>query len=46
MRDELEPVYRDLELPLVPILAEIERTGVRVDVRSLGVAVDACSIAR
>jgi DNA polymerase-1 len=33
--DELESVYRDLELPLVPILAAIERTGVRVDVRSL-----------
>src|SRR6186997_2887870 len=36
IKDELESVYRDLELPLVPILAEIERTGVRVDVRSLG----------
>jgi DNA polymerase-1 len=36
INDGLEPVYRDLELPLVPILAEIERTGVRVDVRSLG----------
>jgi DNA polymerase-1 len=35
VRDELEAVYRDLELPLVPILAEIERTGVRVDVRAL-----------
>jgi DNA polymerase-1 len=34
-RDGLWPVYRDLELPLVPILAEIERTGVRVDVRAL-----------
>ncbi len=34
-RDELFSVYRDLELPLVPILAEIERTGVRVDVRAL-----------
>jgi DNA polymerase-1 len=33
--DELESVYRDLELPLVPILAAIERVGVRVDVRSL-----------
>lgn len=33
--DELESVYRQLELPLVPILAGIERTGVRVDVRSL-----------
>ncbi len=34
-RDGLMPVYLELELPLVPILAEIERTGVRVDVRSL-----------
>ena len=34
-RDGLMPVYLDLELPLVPILAEIERIGVRVDVRSL-----------
>jgi len=34
-RDGLMPVYLDFELPLVPILAEIERTGVRVDVRSL-----------
>ena len=33
VKDELESVYRDLELPLVPILAAIERTGVRVDVR-------------
>jgi DNA polymerase-1 len=35
INDELEAVYRELELPLVPILAAIERTGVRVDVRSL-----------
>ena len=35
VKDELESVYRDLELPLVPILAAIERIGVRVDVRSL-----------
>ena len=33
--DELHSVYRDLEWPLVPILAAIERTGVRVDVTSL-----------
>lgn len=33
--DQLEPVYRELELPLVPILAAIERVGVRVDVKSL-----------
>ena len=34
-RDELKTVYENLELPLVPILAEIERTGVRVDTRAL-----------
>jgi len=33
--DGLEAVYRDLELPLVPILAGLERTGVRVDVALL-----------
>jgi DNA polymerase-1 len=32
---ELESVYRELELPLVPILASIERAGVRVDGRVL-----------
>ena len=45
-RDELESVYRDLELPLVPILAEIERTGVRVDVRVARRRSRRCSIAR
>jgi DNA polymerase I len=37
MLDELElaAVYRDLELPLVPILADLERVGVRVDARAL-----------
>ncbi|MEO7158329.1 MAG: DNA polymerase I [Vicinamibacterales bacterium] len=35
INDQLESVYRELELPLVPILAAIERSGVRVDVRSL-----------
>ena len=34
-RDELNSVYRELEWPLMPILAELERTGVRVDVKSL-----------
>jgi DNA polymerase-1 len=33
--DELAGVYRDLELPLVPILAALERTGVRIDARVL-----------
>ncbi|MFN2447234.1 MAG: DNA polymerase I [Vicinamibacterales bacterium] len=32
---ELESVYRQLELPLVPILADIEAIGVRVDGRVL-----------
>jgi DNA polymerase-1 len=35
VREGLEPVYRELELPLVPILAGLERTGVRVDVAAL-----------
>jgi DNA polymerase-1 len=35
-REGLGGVYRTLELPLVPILAELERSGVRVDVRALG----------
>jgi DNA polymerase-1 len=30
--ESLASVYRELELPLVPILAGLERTGVRVDV--------------
>jgi DNA polymerase-1 len=27
----LEPLFRDIELPLVPVLADIERHGVRID---------------
>jgi DNA polymerase-1 len=34
-KDELQSVYRELEWPLLPILAQLERTGVRVDVKSL-----------
>ena len=34
-KDGLDTVYRELELPLVPILAGLERTGVRVDVSLL-----------
>jgi DNA polymerase-1 len=33
--DGLEPLFRDLELPLVPVLADIERHGVRIDQRAL-----------
>jgi DNA polymerase-1 len=29
--DGLEPLFRELELPLVPVLADIERHGVRID---------------
>jgi DNA polymerase-1 len=32
---EVETVYRELELPLVPVLADLERVGVRVDARAL-----------
>jgi DNA polymerase-1 len=31
----LEKVYRDIDLPLVPVLSRIERTGVLVDTRML-----------
>ncbi len=30
-KEELEPLYRDLELPLIPVLVAIERAGVRID---------------
>src|SRR5688572_978201 len=30
-REDLETVYRDLELPLIPVLVAIERAGIRVD---------------
>ena len=43
-RDGLEPLYRDLELPLVPVLADLERAGVRLDTDALAaqsVAMDA-----
>ena len=33
--DHLEALFRDLELPLVPVLADIERHGVRIDQRAL-----------
>ncbi len=32
---ELRRLYEDIELPLVPVLADMERTGVRVDPRVL-----------
>jgi len=33
--EKLEPLFRDLELPLVPVLADIERHGVRIDLPAL-----------
>jgi len=33
--DELTGVYQTLELPLIPVLVDIERAGVRVDVQAL-----------
>ena len=35
-KEELERVYTDLELPLVPVLVAIERAGIRVDAAALG----------
>jgi len=32
----LERLYREMEMPLVPVLVEIERAGVRVDAQVLG----------
>src|SRR5215831_8244301 len=34
-KEELTDVYRTLELPLIPVLVDIERAGVRVDVPAL-----------
>jgi DNA polymerase-1 len=34
-KDGLDSVYRDLEQPLMPVLADIERAGVRVDTDAL-----------
>jgi len=34
-QEGLDRVYRDLEEPLIPVLADIERAGVRVDVETL-----------
>ncbi|MBE3096295.1 MAG: DNA polymerase I, partial [Planctomycetes bacterium] len=34
-RDGLDGVYRELELPLLPVLVDIERAGIRVDTRAL-----------
>jgi DNA polymerase-1 len=31
----LEPLYRDLEIPLLPVLADIERYGIRIDQQAL-----------
>ncbi|MGH9350407.1 MAG: DNA polymerase I [Vicinamibacterales bacterium] len=35
--DGLDAVYRDLEMPLVPVLADIERAGIRIDGAALAV---------
>src|SRR5687767_879457 len=33
--DHLEPVYRELEMPLIPVLADIERAGIGLDAVAL-----------
>jgi DNA polymerase-1 len=32
---ELEPLYRDLEMPLLPVLADLEQAGIRIDAPAL-----------
>jgi DNA polymerase-1 len=34
-QDRLTPLYRDLEMPLIPVLVDIERAGIRVDGKAL-----------
>jgi DNA polymerase I len=34
-REGLTPVYRELELPLIPVLVDLERAGVRIDGEAL-----------
>jgi len=34
-QEGMEPLFRELELPLVPVLADIERHGVRIDLPAL-----------
>jgi DNA polymerase I len=34
-KEQLEPLYLDLERPLIPVLVDIERAGVRVDVGTM-----------
>ena len=33
--DHLDEVFRELEMPLIPVLADIERAGIRIDGRAL-----------
>ena len=34
-REHLSDLYRDLEMPLIPVLVDLERAGIRVDGRAL-----------
>jgi DNA polymerase-1 len=43
-REGLEAVYRDLERPLIPMLADIERAGVRVDTAALATQAGAMQV--
>ncbi len=38
LKEELEPLMREIESPLVPVLAEMEIAGVRLDVEALDAA--------
>jgi DNA polymerase-1 len=34
-RDQITPVYREIERPLIPVLVDVERAGVRIDAPAL-----------
>ncbi len=43
-RQEMIPLLREIELPLIPVLADMEITGVRVDVQALNEAAEALTL--
>jgi DNA polymerase-1 len=36
-KNDLESVFREIELPLIPVLADIEMTGIKIDTASLAI---------
>ncbi len=34
-QEQLEPLYRDMEMPLIPVLVDVERAGIHIDGQAL-----------